>query len=79
MRDGLRKALSFAFPDVVKEIALQKTLKTYRPEIGVTSIMAAAEVKFVSKKQAATAALDGIHNLQLIAFVLAVGLVGVIG
>jgi hypothetical protein len=62
VRDGLRKALSFAFPDVVKEIALQKTLKTYRPDIGVTSLMAAAEVKFVSKKQDATAALDGIYT-----------------
>lgn len=53
--------MGFAFPDVVKEIPLQKTLKTYHPDIGVTSLMAAAEVKFVTTKDEATAALDGIY------------------
>jgi hypothetical protein len=61
VRDCLRTALGFAFPDVVKEIPLEKTLKTYRPDIGVTSLMAAAEVKFVTTKQEAAAALDGIY------------------
>jgi hypothetical protein len=61
VRDCLRKALGFAFPDVVMEIKLAKTLKTYQPDIGVTSLMAAAEVKFVTTKQEAKAALDGIY------------------
>ena len=54
--------LSFAFPDVVKEIPLEKILKTYHPDIGVTSLMAAAEVKFVTTKDEATAAIDGIYT-----------------
>jgi hypothetical protein len=62
VRDGLRKVLSFAFPDVVKELPIPKTLKTYRPDIGVISLMAAAEVKFATTKQEATVALDGIYT-----------------
>jgi REase_DpnII-MboI len=62
VRDCLRKVLSFAFPDVVKEIPLEKALKTYRPDIGVTSLMAAAEVKFVTTKEEAKAAIDGIYS-----------------
>jgi hypothetical protein len=62
VRDALRKVLSFAFPDVVKEIPLEKTLKMYRPDIGVTSLMAAAEVKFATTKEEATAAIDGIYS-----------------
>jgi hypothetical protein len=61
VRDCLRQVLSFAFPDVVKEIPLEKTLKTYHPDIGITSLMAAVEVKFVTTKREAKAALDGIY------------------
>jgi hypothetical protein len=49
------------FPDLVKEIPIEKTLKTYHPDIGVTSLMAAVEVKCVTKKEA-KAALDGIYT-----------------
>jgi hypothetical protein len=61
IRAALRAVLSFAFPDVVKEIPIAKSLKTYRPDIGVTSLMAAAEVKFATTKEEAKAALDGIY------------------
>jgi hypothetical protein len=62
VRDCLRKVLSFAFPDVVREIPLEKTIKTYHPDIGVKSLMAAAEVKFVTTKDEAKAAIDGIYT-----------------
>jgi hypothetical protein len=61
IRTALREVLGFAFPDVVKEIPIEKSLKTYHPDIGVTSLMAAAEVKFVTTKEEAKAALDGIY------------------
>jgi hypothetical protein len=61
VRECLRRALSFAFPDVVREIPLEKTLKTYHPDLGVTSLMAAVEVKFVTTEQEAKSALDGIY------------------
>ena len=61
IRTALREVLGFAFPDVVKEVRIEKSLKSYHPDIGVTSLMAAAEVKFVTTKEEATAALDGIY------------------
>jgi hypothetical protein len=61
IRNSLREVLGFAFPDVVKEIPIEKSLKVYRPDIGVTSLMAAAEVKFATTRQEANAALDGIY------------------
>jgi hypothetical protein len=61
IRTALREVLGFAFPDVVKEIRIEKSLKSYHPDIGVRSLMAAAEVKFVTTKEEAKAALDGIY------------------
>jgi hypothetical protein len=61
IRAAVREVLGFAFPDVVKEIPIEKSLKTYHPDIGVTSLMAAAEVKFATKREEAKAALDGIY------------------
>jgi hypothetical protein len=51
IRAALREVLGFALPDVVKEIPIEKSLKAYDPDIGVTSLMAAAEVKFVTRKK----------------------------
>lgn len=60
IRDVLREVLGFAFPDVVKEIPIEKS-KTYHPDIGVTSLMAAAEVKFATTKEEAKSRLDEIY------------------
>lgn len=59
--NALREVLCFAFPGQVRVNPIEKSLKTYYPDIGVTSLMAAAEVKFATKKAEATAALDGIY------------------
>ena len=61
VREALRKVLAFAFPDVVKDVPIAKRLKVYKPDIGVPSLMAAAEVKFVTTHTEAKAALDGIY------------------
>jgi hypothetical protein len=59
--NALREVLSYAFPGQVRVNPIEKTLKTYYPDIGITSLMAAAEVKFATKKEEAKAALDGIY------------------
>ena len=61
VRDCLRKVLSFA-SQMWRKQSLEKILKTYHPDIGVTSLMAAAEVKLVTTKDEATAAIDGIYT-----------------
>jgi hypothetical protein len=53
IRTALREVLGFAFPDVVKEMPIEKSLKTYHADIGVTSLMAAAEVKCIHPVAAA--------------------------
>ena len=58
VRKAVLKVLAFSFVDVVREIPLDKTIKTYRPDIGVRSLMAA---KFIDSEKEAKTALDGIY------------------
>ena len=53
--------LRHAFRDVVQDIHLGKNLKVYKPDIGVRSLMAAAEYKFINSAAEAKTALDGIY------------------
>jgi hypothetical protein len=61
VRGAVRGVLQLAFRDVVREVPIPKSIKTYRPDIGVPSLMAAAEYKFIDSQQEAKAALDGIY------------------
>lgn len=54
----VRKVLGFCFRDVVREIPIAKSLKVYKPDIGVSSLMAAAEYKFIDSQADAKKALD---------------------
>lgn len=61
VRSAVRAVLQLAFRDVVREVPIPKSIKTYRPDIGVPSLMAAAEYKFIDLQQEAKAALEGIY------------------
>jgi hypothetical protein len=61
VREQIREVLGYAFRDVVREVPIPKNIKTYHPDIGVRSLMAAAEYKFIDKEAEAKAALDGIY------------------
>lgn len=61
VRAAIRQVLRFAFGDIRHEIPLPKTLKTYKADIGVPAIMAAAEYKFATTKQAAKQHLDEVY------------------
>jgi hypothetical protein len=58
----VRKVLSFCFTDVVADIPIAKIIKPYKPDIGVMSLMAAAEYKFIDSKAEVKTALDGIYT-----------------
>jgi hypothetical protein len=62
VKQKIREVLGYAFRDIVREIPIPKSLKTYRPDIGVRSLMAAAEYKFISSETEAKAALDGVYT-----------------
>lgn len=61
VREAVLGALQLAFRDVVREVPIPKSIKTYKPDIGVPSLMAAAEYKFIDSMAEAKAALDGIY------------------
>ena len=61
VRQEVRKVLGFCFRDVVREIPISKNLKVYKPDIGVTSLMAAAEYKFIDSKADAKKSLDELY------------------
>jgi hypothetical protein len=59
--DAVLEVLKFAFPEAAKTIDIPKSLKTYKPDIGVRPLMAAAEYKYADNKAKATSVLDGIY------------------
>jgi uncharacterized protein YaiE (UPF0345 family) len=52
--------LGLAFNDVVREPSIGQILKTFKPDLGVRSLMAAAEFKFVTSRIELMSALEGI-------------------
>lgn len=61
VREAVLGILQLAFRDVVREVPIPKSIKTYRPDIGVPSLMAAAEYKFIDSREEAKVALEGIY------------------
>lgn len=61
VREAVRGVLQMAFRDVVREVPIPKSMKTFRPDIGVPSLMSAAEYKFITSQTEAKAALEGIY------------------
>lgn len=56
------KVLQIAFPDAVRELSIGHLMKTYKPDLGVRSLMAAAEYKFAATEAEVRHALDGIYT-----------------
>lgn len=60
VRNEVLAIVSYAFRDATKDVSINKPMKVYKPDIGVPSLMAAAEYKFASSEQEVKTALDGI-------------------
>lgn len=56
------KVLKIAFPDAVRELPIGQLMKTYKPDLGVRSLMTAAEYKFAATEDEVRHALDGIYT-----------------
>ncbi len=56
------KVLQIAFSDAVREIPIGHLMKSYKPDLGVRSLMAAAEYKFAETEAEVRHALDGIYT-----------------
>lgn len=56
------KVLKIAFPGAEREPSLSHVFKSYKPDFGVRSLMAAAEYKFAANRDEVRRSLDGIYT-----------------
>ncbi|MEQ1492403.1 MAG: hypothetical protein ABL932_17810, partial [Terricaulis sp.] len=56
------EVVSFCFHDAVSQMVIPQLVKSYKPEFGVKSLMAAAEYKFATTEQEVKTALDGFYT-----------------
>lgn len=61
VRKAVFDVLKIAFHDAVREIAMPQLTKTFKPDMGVRSLMAAAEYKFVESEAELKTALEGVY------------------
>lgn len=61
VRNAILKVLRYSFRDAQREVSAAQIFKVYRPDIGVASLMAAAEYKYVDSDVALKKALDEIY------------------
>jgi len=54
--------LIHVFPDTVREIPIAQVTKTYKPDIGVRSLRAAAEYKYATTEQEAKKVIGGFYE-----------------
>jgi hypothetical protein len=62
IRGAIFDVLRFAFNDAIREIPVGQLLKTFKPDLGVRSLMAAAEYKFADSEAEVKKALDEIYT-----------------
>jgi hypothetical protein len=61
VKKAIFDVLKFAFHDAIREIHIGQLLITYKPDLGVRSLMAAAEYKFASSEREVKVSLEGIY------------------
>ncbi|TPN42813.1 hypothetical protein [Mesorhizobium sp. B1-1-7] len=61
VRAAVYEVLKITFHDAVREIPVSQLLKTFKPDLGVRSLMAAAEYKFVQNEAELKSALEGLY------------------
>jgi hypothetical protein len=61
VRNAMLEYIQLAFEDARKEIPISKKFKTYRADIGVPSLRAAIEYKYVKAANQMKSCLDGIY------------------
>lgn len=60
VKNAVYRILSLFFPDTVREMNIPKVAKTYRPDIGITSLKLAIEYKYAVSEQELKNCMDGI-------------------
>jgi len=58
VRNAVLNVLQLAFVDARKDVSIAKNFKTYKPDIGIPSLLAAVEYKFLRSKKNMSSHLD---------------------
>ena len=62
VRNAMYELLLHPYPDTVRDVRLPKVSKTYKPDIGIPSLKAAIEYKFVDNDRDAKTAIGGVYE-----------------
>ena len=62
VKDKVKEVLGYYFYDVVREMPIQKSVKTFKPDIGIKSLSLAIEYKFADSKEEVKTIISGIND-----------------
>ncbi len=62
IKSEVYKHLIHIFPDTIKDLNIFKTLKTYKPDLGIRRLKIAIEYKFADSLQELKTSIDGIYT-----------------
>ena len=60
VKKEIRRVLSYFFPDTVAEIPIPKSVKTFKPDIGIKSLKLAIEYKYANNEKEVKSCVGGI-------------------
>ena len=62
VRNAMYELLVHPYPDTVRDVPIAKVTKVYKPDIGIRSLKAAVEYKFVDSEKEAKRAIGGVYE-----------------
>jgi hypothetical protein len=62
VRDAIFEVMGFAFHDAVRDVPIAQVTRIYKPDLGVPSLMAAAEYKYVINQSELRKSLGGFYE-----------------
>lgn len=62
VKKEVRRVLSYSFPDTVSEMNIPKTVKTFKPDIGIKSLSLAIEYKYATSAEEVKTCIGGISE-----------------
>jgi hypothetical protein len=62
VRKAMYELLLHPYPDTVRDVPIAKVSKSYKPDIGIRSLKAAVEYKFVDSEKEAKTAIGGVYE-----------------
>lgn len=62
VRNAVLRVIKYSFPDATREVTFNRVIKNYQGDIGVFSLSAVAEYKYINTEDEMRTSLDGIYS-----------------